>query len=80
VREGNSRIAFYTESAEAAEVQIFTTAGQLITTLTLATTGAGWHTVDWPINQVANGVYFYQVKVGDNYARGKIAVLKRRGL
>ncbi len=79
-REGRVHITYFTGSASSVEVQIFTTSGELIRTISDGSAGAGWHAVDWSIDDVANGVYFYLVKAGSSRTRGKIAVIKRRGL
>jgi hypothetical protein len=80
VHEGSAHITFFIETAQSAEVKIFTSAGQLIKTLAVPAAGAGWQSVDWRIDDVANGVYFYQVSIGTTRSRGKIAVIKRRSL
>jgi hypothetical protein len=80
VRDGSAHITFYTADAQNVEVKIFTSTGELIRTLPFDSPGAGWHSVDWAISGVANGVYFYLVKAGSSKATGKIAVLKRSGL
>ncbi len=76
VHQGSAKITFYAESAGSAEIQLFTTAGRAIRTLSVNAPGAGWQEVNWPIADVANGVYLYRVSMGERSATGKIAVLK----
>ncbi len=80
VREGRVHITYFTDTATSADIQIFTTSGELVRTIPGSDVGTGWHVVDWSIDDVANGVYFFQVKSGSNRTHGKIAVIKRRGV
>jgi len=77
-RDNLVRIAYYSDGAATPEIKIFSTTGRLIKTFTALSSGAGWNTVEWAIDDVANGVYFYQVSAGSSRETGKIAILKRR--
>jgi hypothetical protein len=76
VREGNAYISFYTDTAIAAEVKIFTLGGEEIAVLPASAAVAGWRQVAWTVDGVANGVYLYEVKAGGQTKRGKISVVK----
>ncbi|HOW26910.1 MAG TPA: carboxypeptidase regulatory-like domain-containing protein [Elusimicrobiota bacterium] len=77
VREGHAQISFYTDKAVGAEISLFTLSGELIKTISAPMALAGWREVAWPIDEVANGIYLYQVEAGGEVIRGKIAVVKR---
>lgn len=76
-RDRIARIAVYTPAAQTADIKLLTSAGRLITTLTLNSPGEGWHVVPWEIDDVANGVYLFVIESGSEKVRGKVAVLKR---
>lgn len=78
VSQGAVKISFFANSASSAEVEIYDAAGRSIRTLSVNVPGQGWHDVDWLIDDVANGTYFYRVEMGGDETHGKIAVLKRR--
>ncbi len=81
VRQNPVRIVFYTEESAEVEVEIFTTAGKRVKTYNTTTNGSGHFGVDWNINDVANGVYFYRVTATwggkERTVIKKIAVIKR---
>ncbi len=81
VRQNPVRIVFYTEESAEVEVEIFTTAGKRVKTYNTTTNGSGHFGVDWDINDVANGVYFYRVTATwggkERTVIKKIAVIKR---
>jgi hypothetical protein len=78
VREGRAKISFYTTGSESGRIKIFDSKMRLVQELPAESAGAGWNNVDWPIDDVANGVYFYQLDLGGKAEVGKIAVLKKQ--
>ncbi|MDO8632161.1 MAG: T9SS type A sorting domain-containing protein [Phycisphaerales bacterium] len=79
VRQGTAKITFYLDEAVAADIDIFTASGKTIRQLHRDAAGPGWHEVDWPIDDVVNGVYLYRVSAGGRSGTGKVAVIKWKG-
>ena len=79
-RSGKAHISFFTSGAASCDIELFTASGELIRKIPYSASGAGWHSVDWDIDGVANGVYLYQITAGGGRSRGRVAVLKRRGI
>lgn len=76
-----TKIAFYLNTAEKAELKIYNTKGELIKTLVNSELSAGYHNYIWNgtnlINQnVASGIYYYRLKAGDQTETRKAILLK----
>jgi hypothetical protein len=60
-------IAFDLPSAGVVSLKVYNASGQEISTLIGSTLSAGKHSVDYAMNDHANGVYEYRLTAGDNY-------------
>lgn len=55
---------------------IYNIAGQLVKTLVDEIKPAGYYQARWNVNNMANGIYFYQLKAGDFRATRKMMMVK----
>lgn len=73
-------IRYTLPSTSFVELNIYNASGQRVATLVDAVQAAGIHNVQWNgqvnDNNLSAGVYFYELKAGDNHARKKLTILK----
>ncbi|MCB1059832.1 MAG: T9SS type A sorting domain-containing protein [Calditrichaeota bacterium] len=59
-----------------AELSVFNVAGQKVATLVNGNVSAGQHNIQWNAANISTGVYFYQLKMGDQFITRKMLLMK----
>lgn len=72
----NTRINFTVPADANVNIAVYNVAGQLVENMDLGNVNAGYKTVVWDASDVASGVYFYKVNVGDQSETMKMTLLK----
>ncbi len=69
-------IQFYLPRTEQAEVVLFNANGQRVQTLVSQKLAAGWHQTHWNGRAFASGIYFCQLRTGNQVKMTKLLLLK----
>ncbi len=69
-------ISYSLPKASNVKIMIYNIKGQLVETLVDAQKPAGSHTVDWNVEDMSSGIYFYKLKSGNYNETKKMLLLK----
>jgi len=69
-------ISYQLPQSAIVNLSIYNITGQLIETLVNSRKSPGYHSVQWNINGVGSGMYFYKITAGEYSATGKCLLLK----
>ncbi|MBN1970443.1 MAG: choice-of-anchor J domain-containing protein [Candidatus Delongbacteria bacterium] len=68
-------LRFITNESNIAEIVVFNSTGEIVENLTKNTVN-GINVIDFDGSKFASGVYYYQVKIGNNFQKSKMMLIK----
>ena len=72
----STKISYYVAASQFVELKVFDVLGDEITTLVRGLNNAGFHSVEFSGNNLANGVYIYRLFIGDQSLSRRMLLLK----
>lgn len=72
----STMISFYLESKQIVSLKVFDVLGREVAVLTLGNLSAGFHSRQWNVMDMPNGVYFYRLQAGEFTETKKMILLR----